>query len=243
MCVCAPVSNIHTHAHIRESESERESERRERERTRPEPLKDLATHTESAARHVRAAPKDNPHEYRARIIPVQGRVYGPLSVPYAYTRTRGTHTRIVDDGSYKRAVERLPGAGGRRGGLWQSTQGLEAKRLIPQEALHPVLIRREFYERFERYCACVLACVFVLGRNARSTLKVVSARYWPARKRSGTRRALSREWWKNDEKTRRIGLLDAETGPTKQCQNKSGETKLRKKLPTEWTTKLFGLFN
>lgn len=41
------------------------------------------------------------------------------------------------------------------GGLWQSTQGLEAKRLIPQEALHPVLIRREFYERFERYCACM----------------------------------------------------------------------------------------
>lgn len=42
------------------------------------------------------------------------------------------------------------------GGLWQSTQGLEAKRLIPQEALHPVLIRREFYERFGRYPLCVL---------------------------------------------------------------------------------------
>ena len=41
-------------------------------------------------------------------------------------------------------------------GLWQSTQGLEAKRLIPQEALHPVLIRREFYERFERYPLCEL---------------------------------------------------------------------------------------
>ncbi|OAD56265.1 hypothetical protein WN48_03583 [Eufriesea mexicana] len=66
-------------------------------------------------------------------------------------------TSSTDDGPYKRVAQRT-WAGvdqGRRckgaGGLWQSTQGLEAKRLIPQEALHPVLIRREFYERFERY--------------------------------------------------------------------------------------------
>lgn len=48
-----------------------------------------------------------------------------------------------------------------RRGLWQSTQGLEAKRLIPQKALHPGLIRREFYERFERYI------LFVCGVEAR----------------------------------------------------------------------------
>ena len=48
------------------------------------------------------------------------------------------------------------GRGAEARGLWQSTQGLEAKRLIPQEALHPVLIRREFYERFERYPLCEL---------------------------------------------------------------------------------------
>lgn len=127
---------------------------RERKRARPEPLKDLATYTRARTAHVRAAPKDNPHEYIARIIPVQGRVYtAPLFCPVCVHTYALTHTRTVDDGSYKRAVERLPGAAA--GGLWQSTQGLEAKRLIPQEALHPVLIRREFYERFERYCACV----------------------------------------------------------------------------------------
>lgn len=43
---------------------------------------------------------------------------------------------------------------GNGAGLWQCTQGLEAKRLIPREALHPVLIRRQFYERFERYPLC-----------------------------------------------------------------------------------------
>lgn len=73
------------------------------------------------------------------------------------------------------------------GGLWQSTQGLEAKRLIPQEALHPVLIRREFYERFERYCACMRQHVRVRARSA-----VYRRDIGRARKRSGTRRALSR---------------------------------------------------
>lgn len=78
------------------------------------------------------------------------------------TRTSRTPITDADDGPYKRVAQRT-WAGvdqGRRckgaGGLWQSTQGLEAKRLIPQEALHPVLIRREFYERFERYPLCEL---------------------------------------------------------------------------------------
>lgn len=79
----------------------------------------------------------------------------------------------ADDGPYKRVGAENDGGGGSRvatregwqgggmrgpeaRGLWQSTQGLEAKRLIPQEALHPVLIRREFYERFERYPLCEL---------------------------------------------------------------------------------------
>jgi len=88
-------AHIHTHTHTtyectqEEKETERtESGERGREADR-EPLKDLATHIHNAARtRTSAAPKDNPHEYRARIIPVQGRVYGPLPVPYACTRTR-----------------------------------------------------------------------------------------------------------------------------------------------------------
>lgn len=60
LCVCARASvwvgvctlalDVHTDARAYIRESEREPGRRERERTRPEPLKDLATHTESAAR-------------------------------------------------------------------------------------------------------------------------------------------------------------------------------------------------
>lgn len=69
--------------------------------------------------------------------------------------------------------------GGR--GLWQSTQGLEAKRLIPQEALHPVLIRREFYERFERYPLCKLG-----SRREYARCIVLPWKYWTVRKSQGT---------------------------------------------------------
>lgn len=113
---------------------------------------------------------------------MQGRAYTARFLfricVHTYART---HTRAVDDGSYKRAVERLPKGRATAGGLWQSTQGLEAKRLIPQEALHPVLIRREFYERFERYCACMRQhlCMRAIRAN---TSSCASARYWSGAK-------------------------------------------------------------
>lgn len=125
---------------------------------------------------------------------MQGRAYtGPLSVPYICVHTYArTHTRTMDDGSYKRAVERLPGRAA-AGGLWQSTQGLEAKRLIPQEALHPVLIRREFYERFERYCACMRQrqCICMSG-IARGIRRAVHRRDIGRRERDLEQGALCR---------------------------------------------------
>lgn len=84
VCVCVAPLCL-THIHIRTKEKERG---RWRENQTGATKGFGHAHTQRGLAHVRAAPKDNPHEYRARIIPVQGRVYGPLSVPYACTRTR-----------------------------------------------------------------------------------------------------------------------------------------------------------
>lgn len=113
---------------------------------------------------------------------MQGRAYTArfLFRIYACTRTRALIRALwmmVRTKGRSRGCRR----GAAAGGLWQSTQGLEAKRLIPQEALHPVLIRREFYERFERYCACMRQHVCMRAIRANTPCSA-SARYWSGAK-------------------------------------------------------------
>ncbi|EZA61301.1 hypothetical protein X777_12008, partial [Ooceraea biroi] len=136
------------------------------------PQTPFSAHNQHPKQEISASPKQEGFDLSKSASSTGPRIRPAFRLVCVHTYAP-THTRTVDDGSYKRAVERLPGAAAAAGGLWQSTQGLEAKRLIPQEALHPVLIRREFYERFERYRACVLRAYVYTRSRARARASCV----------------------------------------------------------------------